>query len=379
MSLFDVGDLIFDSLNQEGRLVCDGSQVSSLEYPKLTDILQDKDYDFSSLLNPILINKEYFNNPFGGYGTPTYIDPVFNHFVFPSNKNAIILDMATWDVVNKFDVKSTFNRVAISPDGNLIALTGYGTGSDVSIYTVHGEHVHTFWRGRSCSGMCFGPNSDTLYLLLKQEGIVEYGGPKWAGTGRVYSTQYEDNANAIVLSPDRKSLFIRGSTSKLNLDTWEAEKFMSHTVRGGDPWVFSPDGRYALAPSANGTSLIDLDIGTTGLHQYDRIQVGGSNIAYAGYFTPDGTHAIVICQDGIVVLQLDGEIWHVKETIEETRFADTKVFCGFTLDGDHFILKNNSGLNICPVKRTAAPGYLSLPDIPDNPHNPGIPVLIQVT
>ena len=39
MSLYDVGDLIFDSLETEGRLVADGSLVNKDAYPELVEAL----------------------------------------------------------------------------------------------------------------------------------------------------------------------------------------------------------------------------------------------------------------------------------------------------------------------------------------------------
>lgn len=62
MSMYDIGDLIFQETDTAGRLVCDGSQFSTEAYPLLADLLYDESKDdplvedYSARLIPLDIN-----------------------------------------------------------------------------------------------------------------------------------------------------------------------------------------------------------------------------------------------------------------------------------------------------------------------------------
>ena len=225
-------------------------------------------------------------------------------------------NVKTGEPIYTFSDYPAQQRVAFSPDGNILAIGSYGSIHLWDVETAKRLHTLSGYSG-VITGVSFSPDGQTL-AGGSDVGVLGL----WDVTGepRPIITEHISSVQEISFSPDGQTLAIQDQINNVHL--WNARtEALHHTPFISKSMSFSPDGQVLASQSHNSIDLWDLqteallDTITT-----DKISRGIS-------FSPDSQMIAAIDANGVVLL------WDVKtKTLLHTSIAARTISISFSPD-----------------------------------------------
>ena len=222
----------------------------------------------------------------------------------------------TGEPIHTFSAYSAQQCVAFSPDGNILAIGGFGSIHLWDVETTKRLHTLSGYSG-AITGISFSPDGQTL-AGGSDSGVLRL----WDVTGepRPIITEHISSVQRISFSPDGQTLAIQDQISNVHL--WNARtEALHHTPLVSSSMAFSPDGQILASQSHNTIDLWDLQ--TEAL--LDTITKDG--ISWGVSFSPDSQMIAAIDANGVVLL------WDVKtKTLLHTFIAARTMSISFSPD-----------------------------------------------